>query len=375
MLKRIYWYGAGSNHNIETSVYGGKLIKLPLMEALMGLNFEIDWIGFDCDDYRTSHFIDLLNIKQEDFVLDVTSKIENSNFMNFEKTHIDERNIRTILDYNPGALLIEMRPNFDKPGYNFQNEWTIQLELINIFYDMSLPVFLWDQDIWCDQIPKDMRHKVVLLKPYFAEADKSFIYQEEFLYMWHKPWFDDKLDKIAKNKIFDVVYCGNVYNRKDEFLEFFKLFHDENKKVVIQGNWLRKKYGDRDFSLDNFPDFMFFGSTPHWTTLPTIAMAKSVIHFANADQQIAGLATARIFEALMGKSVIFCSNAIKDIRKIVPDELVVADGHDLVDRWNIINKEKQWLAMRHKFEMKLMIEEFSADHRAKEFASFIKEYS
>ena len=31
--------------------------------------------------------------------------------------------------------------------------------------------------------------------------------------------------------------------------------------------------------------------------------------------------------------------------------------------------------MRHKFEMKLMIEEFSADHRAKEFASFIKEYS
>ena len=30
------------------------------------------------------------------------------------------------LDRNPGILLVELRPNLNKPGYNFQNEWINQ---------------------------------------------------------------------------------------------------------------------------------------------------------------------------------------------------------------------------------------------------------
>ena len=288
MLDTIYYYGVGSNHNFETSVYGGKLIKIPLFEALAKKGFKIKWIGWDCDDYKKNNYLDLLCLNANDFRLDATHLVQ-------QQYHSPEAYIKSVVKKYPGSIIIELRPNIKKDGYNFENEWRIQLELIDTFLELKLPVFIWDQDCWADQIPQKYRDKIILLRPYYNKADSSFTHQAEFFYMWYVPRFDKKLERLAENKIFDVMYCGNVYNRRDEFLQFLKPFDEANKKVCVQGNWLRKKYNDRDFSLDNFPNFMFFGQTPHWATLPSIAMSKSVIHFANKEQQQAGLFTARIF--------------------------------------------------------------------------------
>ena len=375
MLNRVYFYGTGSNHNFETSVYGGKLIRIPLMEALLDLGVDIRWLGFDCDEFTHSNYLDIINLDKNDYKLDVTNKVPNvaNRFMNYMETDI-ANDAGKELDRNPGILLVELRPNLNKPGYNFQNEWRIQMQLIDLFYEKGLPVLVWDQDIWADHIPLEVRDKIVLLKPYFKDADASFTNQEEFMYMWYKPWFDNKLEKLSKNKIFDVTYCGNVYNRRDEFLQFLKPFDSQNKKVCVQGNWLRKKYGDRDFALDNFKNFMFFGTTPHWSTLPTISMAKSVVHFANPDQQKAGLITARFFEALMGKSVIFCSDKIYGAERIVPSELLVESGEDLIDKWNFIDKNNMWNEMRRLFVDKLGTEFHSSAYKAKQLIEIVKKY-
>ena len=177
--------------------------------------------------------------------------------------------------------------------------------------------------------------------------------------------------------LFDVVYCGNVYGRRNEFLEYLKPFHDTGKRVCIQGNWLRKKYDDRDFALDNFPNFMFFGSTPHWSTLPSIALSKSVIQFSNEAQQKVGLPTARIFETLMGGGVVFCSNKIKHIDKIVPQELIFDSADDLFNKWQAIDEESfplGWRNIRAKFMNKLQTEEFSYETRVKQLLEFTDRY-
>jgi hypothetical protein len=243
-----------------------------------------------------------------------------------------------------------------------------------LFYSKKLPIFVWDQDVWAEQMPNNLKKKVVLLRSYFEHVN-GFDKQEEFLYGWS--FFDDmemKLYALQHRQAFDVSYCGNVYGRRDEFLEFFKPFEEQKKKVCIQGNWLRKKYDDRDFALDNFPSFMFFGRTPHWSTLPSIALSKSVIQFSNPDQQKVGLPTARIFETLMGHSVVFCSNKIKHIDKIIPEELIFTSADDLLLKWNRIDKDKSWANMRKKFEDKLLHPGYSYNTRVKELLSYVKKY-
>ena len=223
-------------------------------------------------------------------------------------------------------------------------------------------------------LPDDIKDDVVLLKPYTEMLDTTFPKQEEFLFGWFEPSFDDRLEKLSLNKVFDVGYCGNVYGRRDDFYEYFSKFAETDRAVCIQGNWLRKKYGDRDFSLDNFPNFMFFGKTPHWSTLPTIAMSKSVFHFSNPHQQNIGMPTARVFEALMGKSVLFCSSKIKNIDRFVPEELIVETGEELFEKWNAIERDNAWDEYYQMFVDKLGIHEHTYEHRAQQLITYIDKY-
>ncbi len=374
-MKQLYYYGVGSLHNLESSVDGGKYIRLPLMIELIRKGFDIKWIGFGKSDRFENKYIELLNLKENDYTIDLTKNVQDisSLFMNEEKNSINQK-CEEIISKSPGDLFIELRPNIDKPGYNFVNEWNIQLQLIDLFHSKNQLVFVWDQDVWASQLPEEYRKKVILLRSYFEELD-GFDKQELFLYGWFKPSFSKSLKRLSKNKIFDATYCGNVYGRRDEFLEYFKPFEQQKKLVCVQGNWLRKKYDDRDFALDNFEHFLFFGRTEHWTTLPSIAMSKSVIQFSNKEQQSVGLPTVRIFETLMGESVIFCSDKIKHIEKIVPEELIVSSGDDLINKWNNIDKNNSWQNIRKLFENKLKTNEHSYRHRAKQLIGYMKKYS
>ena len=374
-MKKIYYYGVGSLHNNESSVDGGKHIRLPLVESLKRNGFDISWLGFETSGTTKNHYLDLIGLESFDYTHDVRPLVENNTnqFMNEAQTGITDEAKKHIKD-NPGILLVELRPKLDKPGYNFMNEYNVQMEYVYEFLNNNYPVFIWDQDGWCDMLPEDIKNDIVLLKPYTEMLDPTFPKQEEFLFGWFTPSFDDRLEKLSLNKKFDVGYCGNVYGRREDFYEYFGKFAETDKAVCIQGNWLRKKYGDRDFSLDNFPNFMFFGRTPHWSTLPTIAMSKSVFHFSNPHQQNIGMPTARVFEALMGKSVLFSSGKIKNIDRFVPQELIVDTGEELFEKWNQIEFDNSWDLYRQMFIDKLGVYEHTYDYRAQQLIKYINKY-
>ena len=375
MKKRIYYYGVGSLHNNESSVDGGKHIRLPLVESFRNVGFDVCWVGFETTGWVNNHYLNLLDLDARDFSHDVRDQVENlsDSFMNNDKSTLAPT-ARKHIKQNPGVLLVELRPKLDKPGYNFMNEYNVQMELVYEFLDQNLPVFIWDQDGWCDMLPDDIKDRVVLLTPYTEVIDSSFPNQEEFLFGWFTPPFHKQLQQLALNKKFDVGYCGNVYGRRDDFGEYFSQFAKNDKAVCVQGNWLRKKYDDRDFSLDNFPHFMFFGRTPHWSTLPTIAMSKSVLHFSNPHQQNIGMPTARVFEALMGESVLFCTSKIKNIDRFVPEELIVSSGEELYERWNSIDTNNEWDRVRQAFVDKLAVFEHTYDYRAQQFVQYLEKY-
>lgn len=379
---KVYYYGVGSLHNNESSVDGGKYIRLPLMQEMHKAGLDIRWIGFKRDGQVDNKYLELLGLQAEDWFISCEEYVTDmfDLFVDKRNESLDTNLAEGIIDKNPGILFIELRPDIDKPGYNFKSEYRVQTELIELFHSKGLPVFVWDQDVWAEQMSDDLKKKVVLLRSYFEEVD-GFPNQELFLYGWSN-LCEGGLEEIRWNNsdhdpLFDVVYCGNVYGRRNEFLEYLKPFHDTGKRVCIQGNWLRKKYDDRDFALDNFPNFMFFGSTPHWSTLPSIALSKSVIQFSNEAQQKVGLPTARIFETLMGGGVVFCSNKIKHIDKIVPQELIFDSADDLFNKWQAIDEESfplGWRNIRAKFMNKLQTEEFSYETRVKQLLEFTDRY-
>jgi hypothetical protein len=373
VLKNIYYYGVGSLHNNESSVDGGKYIRLPFMTELCKKGYDVSWVGFDRDGQFNNKYLDLIGLHKNDYMIDLRrNMVHKQNVMNADQTKVSV-NVDLLIETSPGALFVELRPMLDKPGYNFMNEWNVQLELIDKFYDAGLPVFVWDQDVWAQHFPDEHRHKFVLLRSYFEEVE-GFPNQELFLYGWYDVPFDKKLIELSKNKKFDASYCGNVYGRRDEFLEYFSPFEKNELSVCVQGNWLRKKYDDRDFALDNFPHFMFFGRTPHWSTLPTVAMSKSVIQFSNAAQQAVGLPTARIFETLMGRSVVFCTDKIKHIDRVAPEELIVTSGDDLIEKWLKYDRDDEWASLRSKFERKLMIPEHSYANRVMQLEDYTRKY-
>ena len=372
----MYYYGVGSLHNDESSVDGGKYIRLPLMEEMHNAGIEINWIGFKRDGQVDNKYLELMGLYSHEWFISCEEYVRDMHtlFINDEGNGLT--NVASpIVDRCPGALFIELRPDIDKPGYNFKNEYKVQTELIELFHSKGLPVFVWDQDVWAHQMSDELKKKVVLLRSYF-EPVEGFPKQELFLYGWSH-LCESELTSLKwdhSGPLFDAVYCGNVYGRRDDFIRFFKPFHDASKRVCIQGNWLRKKYDDRDFALDNFPNFMFFGRTPHWSTLPSIALSKSVIQFSNEAQQEVGLPTARIFETLMGGSVVFCSDKIKHVDQVVPKELIFSSAEDLFEKWTEIDENNRWEEIRELFEEKLMTDEFSYKTRVKELLGFIDKY-
>ena len=369
----IYYFGVGSIDNIDSSVDGGKYIRLPLIEAMVNAKHNVNWIGFTLNNVMYNNYLKLINLKEEDYLISVKDIINDYSDKFHNGEHINKDVVHAYLKENPGILFIELRPNIKKEGYNFENEWNVQTELINTFYDLGYQVYVWDQDVWASQMPDELKKKVILLRSYYNEVP-AFDRQELFLYGWFTPSFENKLCQLNDNKIFDVCYCGNVYGRRNEFLEYFKYFQTNNKMVCIQGNWLRKKYDDRDFSLDNFDNFLFFGKTPHWSTLPSIALSKSVIQFSNPEQQNAGLPTARIFETLVGKSVVFCTDKIQHIDRIIPEELIIKDGVDLIEKWDKIEKDNTWKYVTELFNKKLHVYEHSYQYRVKQLEEYTEKY-
>ena len=129
-MKKIYYYGVGSLHNDESSVDGGKHIRL--VESLKRNGFDVSWIGFETSGTVKNHYLDMLGLQSEDFRHDVRSQVDNvsASFMNDTKTAINDT-ARKHIKENPGILLVELRPKLDKPGYNFMNEYKSELNFTN----------------------------------------------------------------------------------------------------------------------------------------------------------------------------------------------------------------------------------------------------
>ena len=380
---RIYWYGTGALHNKIIGPYGNSYMRFPLMEELKQRGHDIIWVGFNYEERRHTPLLDILGIKESNVIQ--MKAIQELPYEDVEKDLVyQDTDSRTIFkncgfvdDRNKAALFIELRPwAQSKAGYNFEKESKAQEELIKYFIKINRPIFVHDQDLWYKEIPKEYRKHIHLLCSYTQlpnNKKEGFKSIDFFLTGWdpnyHISWpkYSTNLGSYRKinetfgldsshegyleiEKEYDTAYCGNVYNRRDEFLKFMKPLHDANQTIIVAGNWLRKKYDDRDFSLDNFPNAIFLGSTEHWSTLPLLSKAKYAVHFANPDQQKNGLIGVRVFEAFMAGTLLFVNRNIKGIEDFVHESQLVSDGDEVLEKLKVLDLAKVYGLWAEKIE-------------------------
>lgn len=352
MYKTIYWFGAGHLHNKYIGVDGGSNIRLPLMRELMEFGYKIYWMGFSANKRFKNSYMDLMDIYEYSGVVDLTQEVEYTNQIKED-----------------GALLVEFRPNIQKPGYNFEFEWKEQINLINEFLRRNLPVFVWDQDHWAaEQLDKDLLQKIVLLTPSEKRIEGSI--QETFYY----PTTNEKVNLNFYGRDIDIVYCGNVYGRRDDFGEFMKHFNSDNVRVLVTGNWLRKDNGDRDFALDNFNHFMWIGQTEHWTTIPLLRRALFTVQINNKAQQEYGQPTARLFEAHRAGCLPITNANVKGIENFVPYQLLAKNGDEAFKIYTRLKDNlEEYAHVWNLFNERML--DHTVNKKARQLTEYINRYS
>jgi hypothetical protein len=349
MKKTIYYFGAGHLDNLYSGVDGGSYSRIPFLNELVNRRCTVKWLGYEYKNRTESNLVKAFNLNPSSYTISVRDRVQDIG-PTFTDSDLED----------DGILFIELRPFISKEGYNFEKECETQITLIDYFISKGRKVFVQDREGWCTQIPDKYCSHINLLRAYHNKIDPR-TYNSEHFFMW--TWSDIFEDWRYTREIFDISYCGNVYERRDEFRDLLKPSHDAGKSIAVAGNWLRKKYDDRDFSLDNFPNNIWFGSTEHWTTLPLLAMSKCTVHCSNKRQREIGLISIRVFEARMAKVPVFVYDQIDHIDKYVTEDQIIKDGDELLWKLNNLDMRKVYYNFAEKikdYELRDHVDKFES---------------
>ncbi|HLD91036.1 MAG TPA: hypothetical protein VI911_08505 [Patescibacteria group bacterium] len=252
-----------------TGVYAACYCFLPLLKELKKNKHTLHFYGELKNNKTTNTFLNTLKIKN--------INIECAD--DFSSINDDDK--IKILD----AMLIYNRPP------EMQTEFEHEQAIISKCVSAGVSTFILDGDLWSSSLPKALKQKITLLRPYTAKInDAEFKNAAEYNY------FTSDLSKQLKksDRIIDYLYIGNFYNRFDEFKEKFK---DLKGNIVVAGNWLKNaEKAAKSIELNNV---LYIGEISHAAALPLYNIAKNTFYIIPQKYKDVGMLTSRVYEAAM----------------------------------------------------------------------------
>lgn len=254
-------------NTMNTSVHGVDIFMMPLIKRLKKNNHEIIFCGKVINNIKHNIFCDIMKLKP--YILDISKDIEINN-------NIDDCD----------ALLIYNRPPEQEEEYNQQTYY------INKAIELKIPILFWCGDLWFP--PQELCKEIILLRPFLSNYyDNRFKVAYEFNYFTHDTKeFEYELEK--RERVIDVGYVGNFYNR---FNEFKKKFENCSGNIVVAGSWLRdSERWNQSLTLKNI---LFINEIPHAYALPFLNICKETYYIIPENYKDVGMKTSRIYEAAM----------------------------------------------------------------------------
>lgn len=262
----------------------------------------------------------------------------------------------------------------DKSIPAYTSDFDRQSELINFYQDKNIPIIIWDKDQKMDDIDaQKMRNSVVFepaLKPKFDRKTLLFPVDDKKIKVALK-----ELKKYKKqDKIFDLAYIGNQYERDASFREFVDYPASKiNTKTPIFGNW--NKYEEKyKKNLLDFPHVTFMGRLEFSKVHSSYEKSFSTALIAPERYYEAGQFTQRLFEAMWGLCIPFTPNKYDEIEKVILKDFIVDSGQELANKITEF-KEKSDSEIKELFEKQFkMLDLFKPDKQVKVIMEAIKSY-
>jgi len=306
----IGWWAADNTDNIYCGKDGGTAYRHPLLSELNSRGHTVYLNGPDPGNYEydASAFYDF-GIDNECWRFR-----DSLEFIINQRPHApDWRSDVEHLD----VLIVEMRSReFDEFGWMW--------DVIDAGHRLGVPVLGFDRNNWGQDLPSEAQKKVHLLRPYMQPAEGSWSGQTFFPY----PYDPDYWPHCTLEPQYDLVYVGNRYGREEQMDSFLDGLEDLS--ILVAGNW-----PDRDQSVtEQYDHVQFVGSTPHFSTIPFLALGRMTFHVGKPDYHRIGMFTPRLVEAALADRVCAVSSE-HDHTGWCPDQFVVNDTADVLQLLSI----------------------------------------
>lgn len=324
-------------------------VLFPFIKELKKRGVQLDWLGITLENEVDNPKLTELGIQ--------------SSMLTYMSVHDDLNPIMSkSWDFVDASqydfLLCQPRPLTNKV------ENMILFTLINKFLDAGKRVYVWEQDMFTDEFTDRMRDEVIFLHPAELPTGK-FKNEIHFPFFTYTPEFTTT---ALPERELDFLFMGNIYGRQEQALQFFAPLSKAPFKKLVFGSWIADE--ERRAFSSQFEDFEFAGSTEHWAAIPTMKIAKATLHIVPDFARDRGLMTARVFTSLMAGTQCFCDSRIVGAEKYFPRELIVDNGDQIMERWDMV----QAYASDLLFQRQELMKEHTVEKRVSQFLDIHENY-
>ena len=200
-------------------------------------------------------------------------------------------------------------------------DWDRQAALLRFYtLDRGIPTLVWDKDLQLPQRSplRGLPHIRIAEATRFPRPGASSL-----LFPICGDWYRHaarELSKPAPDASFDLVYIGNQYDRDEHFERFFASAAPQLRHGVF-GKWTR---------VTNWPAVRFHSRIGYEQVSSVLRTSVATPLLSPTRYCSAGQVTQRIFEAVLNGCFPLAPRDIIGIDTLLPDDLLVADGADVV---------------------------------------------
>lgn len=349
MIHRIAAFNVGPWNNIYSGKHTYHDVWIPFLNELTRNNVEVDWIGITLENRYENPVLKEMGIELESTdIIKFSDKIKNvTRSKTWDFVNPDEYDV----------LLCQPRPAICE----LENE--ILFSLIRKFIAAGKKVFIWECDLFSSLFPEELRKECILLYPTLIKPSQIFKEEHYFPFFTHSEY--PKTEGARHERDLDFLLIANIYGRNEQAEQFFGPMQDAPFTKTIFGSWIETEER-RQFS-SKFRNFDFKGNSEFWAANKLMQRAKSTLHIVPDFARDRGLMTARVFVSQMNNCLCFCDAGILGAELFFPEELIVKDGHEIVERWYYVQQHRERLLA----ERSELLKNHTVEQRVQEFIKLL----
>ena len=176
----------------------------------------------------------------------------------------------------------------------------------------------------------------------FDTASSKAAYNTAHLQFPYDPNFPVPKDTV-KEPPYDMVYCGNDYNRTAEFKRFYATMNAKQGRIALVGDFEKKARTKRENTKEIFEragvKTEFPGPVPYTEVFGWYHRGKGTVQISTDIGNRSGLLTPRVNDILLSKRLLLFSDRLNCVEQVARPDAIVRTREEAITKvrewWNL----------------------------------------